>query len=389
MIMANLTKKWLLALAMTLPLGAHADEQSPFEFSGTGFLTLGIGKMLSGNAATVLDRTCPCFIADYAQGAIYTGDSGLQFGPDSKLGLQGTAKLAGSAFSVTAQAATRGAKNGQVDLGWLYGSYDLTDSTVVQFGRKRLPMFYYSDIQDVGFALPWTHLPPQQYGWEAVNYNGINVLHRTRLGEWATTLNVLAGSERVSNSGYWKVYNGTQSNTSVSWDKILGGELSFAKDWFETRFVYIQSETSRVATNAFTPSSDSSQNGGITQQQIYSAAFNVDLEDWLLRSEILYINRPGANYRDHSFLVAGGKRFGNWLLMATTSTYRSEAVESMGANPLAQESHRSESITVRYDLNESSDVKIQLDQQTDFSGTQWTPRYGDALLLTAAYDKVF
>jgi hypothetical protein len=380
---------------LLLSASVSAAQDSIVEFSGSGFLTIGAGKMLSGTTATVLDRQCPCFVADYAQGAVYDGASGWQFAPDSKLGLQGNAKFNDTPFSVTAQAVARGSHNGQADIDWLYGNFQLNDSTDIQFGRKRLPLFYYSDIQDVGFAIPWTHLPPQQYGWEAVNYNGINILHRTRWSNWAATINVLAGRETVADSGYAKIYNGTNSKTSVTWNNIFGGEFSLVKNWFETRLVYIQSETSRVnssgkwdsATQSFIANTDPFYQGKVTRQNIYSVAFNVDTDNWLIRSEFLLIDRPGAEFRDHAQLLAAGRRFGSWLLMATASDYRSEA---MGAgDPTAQESHFSRSVTVRYDIDEASDFKVQVDNQKDQGGINWSPRYGDSQLLSVAYDRVF
>ncbi len=366
-----------------------AEQLGGINFTGSGFLTLAAGKMLGGTSATVLDRNCPCFTSDYAQGSVYDESSALKFGPDSKLGLQGTANIIDSPFSATAQVVARGTENGRADVEWLYGNYNLSANTDIQLGRKRLPMFYYSDIQDVGFAMPWTHLPPQMYGWEVVNYNGANITHRDRWGEWAATMNMLAGNENVEDSGYWKVYNGQQSQSSVKWDHIFGGDLSLVRDWFEMRLVYIQSDTSRVITNSVTPVSDPFLLGNVTQQKIYSVAFNIDTNDWLARSEFLVIDRPGADFRDHAQLGAVGRRFGHWLLLATISEYRSEAIVSMGADPQGQEAHTDRALTLRYDLNDASDVKVQIDDQKDQGGINWSPRYGDAQLLTMAYDRVF
>jgi len=383
------------AVMFAVPV-VHGEQIGGVEFSGTGFLTVGVGKMLGGTRAAVLDRNCPCFIADYAQGAVYDGSSGLQWGADSKLGLQGTATLPNANFSVTAQAVAHGAHNGNIDLEWLYGSYQLTDNTAIQFGRKRLPMFYYSDIQDVGFALPWTHLPPQFYGWEAVNYNGVNIRHQTRWGNWAATINALAGNENVSDSGYWKIYNGKRSRTRAKWSNIIGGDLTLAKDWFETRLAYIKSDTQRESftiwddvSQNYVPATDPSLPGNGTRQNIYGIALNMDPGDWIFRGELLRINRPGATYKDYSQLVGIGHSFGEWQLMATASHYRGEAVVAMGGDSQGQENHTNRSLTLRYNLTHTSDIKVQLDSQKDQGGSNWTPRYGDARLLTLSYDVIF
>lgn len=353
--------------------------------------------MLGGTHGQVLDKHCPCFIADYAQNAIYTERGGLQFGPDSKLGLQGTATLPDPRFSATAQVVSRGSQNGSADLEWLYGTYRLTENTSIQAGRKRLPLFYYSDSQDVGFSLPWTHLPPQVYGWEAVNYNGINVQQRGQWREWDFSINVLAGSEHVRDSGYWKIYNGQSSQTNVDWENILGGNMTFTRDWFETRLAYIQSDTHRhnsnggwdSATGQLIPTSDPFLSGISTRQKIYTAAFNADFEDWELMSEFLFIDRPGAKFKDHANRLGATRHFGEWEATFNVSEYHSQAVTSLGADSQGQESHIDRSLTVRYFLTPQSDVKVQLDVQRDRGGINWSPRYGDARLLTLAYDRIF
>lgn len=375
----------------------QAETTNEWNFHGSGFLTVGAGFMLGGSHGQVQDMQCPCFVSDYAQNAIYKERGGLQLGPDSKLGLQGTATLPDPRFSVTTQAVLRGSEGGHIDLEWLYGTYHITDNTSIQVGRKRLPLFYYSDSQDIGFSLPWTHLPPQLYGWEAVNYNGINLQHRNQWGEWDVSANVLAGSEHVRDSGYWKIYSGQSSRTDVDWKNILGGNVILTKDWFETRLAYIQSSTQRhnvggvwnSTTQSYVSSTDPFLNGNTTRQKIYTVAFNIDYANWVLLSEFLYIDRPGANFKDHANRFGITRRFGDWEATANVSEYHSQAVTALGADSQGQESHINRSLTVRYFLTSQSDIKMQLDMQHDRGGINWAPRYGDARLLTLAYDRIF
>ncbi len=386
----------LLVLTFFSSAAVSAEDLNGWAFAGSGFLSLTAGKMFGGTRGAVLDKSCPCFIADYAQNAIYDGRSGMQFSPDSKLGVQGTATLPDPRFSVTAQAISRGAENGAIDIEWLYGTYALDDNTLIQAGQKRLPIFYYSDSQDVGYALPWTHLPPQVYGWEVTNYDGINVQHHDQWGDWDILVNGLAGNSHVNNSGYWKIYNGQISTTNVNWKNIIGGNMTLTHDWFEARLAYIQSETQRVtngvwnnATQTLVSSTDPFMNGNITRQRIYTAAFNVDYEDWRLMSELLFIDRPGANFKDHASDLGVMRRFGTWEAMVNISEYHSQAVIALGGDPLGQESHIDRMLNARYYLSPQSSVKVQLDLQHDLGGINWAPRYGDSKLLTLAYDRIF
>ena len=381
---------------------AYADDTSGVEFSGSGFLTVGVGHMLGGTRANVADRDCPCFIADYAQAGVYDGRGGLQWKPDTKLGLQGSAYFANRRLSITSQVVSRGARDGKVNLEWLYAGYKLTDNVTIQVGRKRLPMFYYSDTQDIGFALPWAHLPPQLYGWDAVNYNGVNVAVQHSLNDWSATLNVLAGSETFKDSGYWKIYLGRQSKTDVKWKNIFGADLTLSKDWLETRLVFIQSDTQTKIVDKGTWDPTVGAYDGVLdteffpdppfKQRIHGLAINVDRDNWLLRGEWIRIDRPGQSFRDYATIVGAGYRWGKWQPFVTYSRYWGQAVEDRFGNPpdsSALEGHDTLALTLRYDLTTSSALKLQYDHQTDRSGPNWSPNYGDSRLLTATYDMVF
>ncbi|WIM06177.1 MAG: hypothetical protein OHM77_02465 [Candidatus Nitricoxidivorans perseverans] len=385
-------------LLSTTAVQAQSPLASPaFAFSGSGFLTLGAGRMLGGHRDDVGNRECPCYPVDYGQGGIYDGRGGLQWGPDSKLGLQGTASLTGTDLSVTAQAVMRGARDGKTNLEWLYASYRLNERITLQAGRKRLPMFYYSDIQDVGFALPWTHLPPAVYGWEAVNYDGLNLLYQDHWGGWSSTLNLLAGGEHRKESGYYKITDGRRNRTDVKWDNIAGGDLTLAKDWFEARLVYIQSHTRKKSVTGYwdrglgdlDSATIDADFGPAARQKIHGIALNADWRDWLVRGEFIYISHPGLNYRDYAQQVAVGHRLGRWQPTLTWTRYKQGAVLDQGADPAAMEAWTVRTFTLRYDLTGTSALKVQFDDKREQSGPDYAYRFGNSRLLTFTYDRVF
>lgn len=389
-----------------IPSLGSATEFGGIDFNGSGFMTLGLGHMLGGSSGSASDFRKPFFVADYAQGGVYEGKGGLQWKPDSKIGVQGVATLPDKRFSVTGQLVSRGAREGAVNLEWLYASFKVNDNFTLQAGRKRIPMFYYSDTQDIGVALPWTHLPPQLYGWEAVNYNGVNLAYRGQWAGWDASANLLAGNESKKESGYWKVYRGRNNRTDIRWDHILGGDLTLGKDWFETRLVYLQSQlrqqnvSGSLDTDPASPTfgsyvgAESSFSSPAGKQKIYGITFNVDYENVLVRSEFIRISHDDAlAYTDLAQILGAGYRFGKWTPMVTVSNYRSQANASAGSDPSGQEAHRTQSLTLRYDLSTSSDIKIQYDLQKDRSGANYTVdgfnRFGNARLLSATYDVVF
>ena len=388
-------------LLMTASMVQAAQE---LEYSGSGFYTLAAGKMLGGTRSNVMDYNCPCFISDYAKAGVYDGRNSLQWSPDSKLGLQGNASYHN--FSLAAQVVAHGA-SGSADIEWLYGSYALSDKFTLQAGRQRLPMFYYSDVQDMGFILPWTHLPPGPYGWEAVNYNGLNLRYQDRWLGWQSNMNLLMGSESNHDSGYYKVTGyGRQSQSSIKWSHILGGDLSLSRDGLETRLVYIQSDTQQnMVSNGwdFDPASPTYQTYAIppgpinppAKQQIFGLAFNADMQNWLLRTEFNQINHPGLGFRDHAELVGIGYRLDKWKPMLTWSEYRGTTVNSgllPDALPFPATLQQTITLTLRYDLTNSSALKLQYDSQTDHSDPAYKDYgyyLGSSRLLTVAYDRVF
>ncbi len=392
---SNFLKITALLFAL-MASNSHADDGP--EFSGSGFVTIAAGKILGGTSANVGDYNCPCFVSDYAESAIYEDTGGVQWAPDSKLGLQGRVAFDNQKFSVTAQAVAHGSNSGNMDLEWLYGSYQLNSQITFHAGRQRLPMFYYSDSQDVGFTLPWTHLPPWLYGWQVVNYNGASMSYQDQFGDWVANANLLAGNEHRKNSGYWKVYgNGRQSITDVNWTHIVGGDMTLSKDWFEARLVYLQSNTQDVnvngswnyATLSYDPPTGA---GPVADQRIYGFTLKANYQNWLLFNEFIYINHPGLTYNDFAQIIAAGYRYGKWLPMLTWDHYQGTVVTDgvlAGAPASTPNSEQTISLSLRYDLTTSSDLKLQYDSTSDNSDPGFNPRYGSSRLLTVAYDKSF
>jgi len=396
-----MNNKLLQAIALICALAtsnSYAVEGNGIEYAGSGFMTITAGKMLGGTSGNVGGYNCPCYVSDYAQAAIYDGRSGLQWAPDSKLGLQGSVFFDNQRFSLTAQAVSRGAGDGRADLEWLYASYKLNNKITLQAGRQRLPMFYYSDAQDIGFALPWTHLPTWLYGWQAVNYNGASMRYQDQFGDWSAIASLFGGNEHNKNSGYWKVYgNGAQSITNVNWTNILGSYLTLSKDWFEARVVYLQSNTQdQAVSNTFnftnmtydlapTPAP-------VAKQQVYGLTAKADYQNWQLYYELINISHPGLTYKDFSQNLAAGYRYGKWLPMLTWGEYWGKVVTEdvlPNAPPSIANSQQTYSLSLRYNLTTSSDFKLQYDITRDHSDSGFTPLYGSSNLLTIVYDKVF
>ena len=374
-------------IAFAVGAGPHAfaavgaNEPGPIEFTGSGFLSVVAGKVLKGNhdAATDLGYACPCFISDYAQNGVYEHGA-WRLSPDSRLGLQGTASAQGGRYSVTAQAVARGSKGGAVDLEWLYGTAELNSDWTLQVGRKRLPLFLSSEVQDVGLALPWTHLPPQLYGWDVVNFNGASLSYRHSVGDWLANAQVLYGNETARDAGYWQIYNGKGTRTDSRWSNIVGAEVKMSYDWFDVRAVLVQSTTSNRQVSA-----GETNFSAPAHQRIHGLSFNADDGRWVGRAEFLYIDRREDYGYDHAQLYAAGYRFGSMLALLSYSNYRQTTNPDAGP----AEGHSTHSAVLRYELGRSSAVKLQYDIWRDKTAPGYSTMHGDVHLVTIGFDKVF
>jgi predicted porin len=108
---------------------------------------------------------------------------------------------------------------------------------------------------------------------------------------------------------------------------------------------------------------------------------NVDKDDLVVRSEFSKIDQSSQRGTYSGYLVGAGYRFGKILPMVTVSRFN-----SFGGNGVAQEVDRNISLTLRYQVNDSSFLKVQVDRSRwDFlNGTDNTRK-----LVTVSYDFTF
>lgn len=372
-------KPLILAGICLPPLSpAHA-----FEFDGSGFLTLATGKMLHGGTSDAF------FVSDYGQGAIYANGRGWSMGQDSKLGLQGTATF-DRGWSISGQVVIRGAYGTKADLEWLYATYRVLENLTLQAGRKRLPLFYYSESQDVGLTLPWLRVPTPAYGWDVVNFDGASLTWRNEIGRWNSVAEVFYGNETRRDNPYLKIYNGRSANWDEKWTEIRGLSWTISRDWLELRASYAASGL------RYWDSQDRENTIVATQQSFKSLALAIDRDNWLVRGELSKIDRPNFHEHDWAALLGVGYRIGKWLPMVTFARFYGNYLDGR-----PNERFDDASLSLRYDLTSSSSVKVQFDAFKDRSDAGITcyqdpvdcvsgsQRYGNSRMIGVSYDAVF
>lgn len=355
--------------------GLAAQGANAVELSYSGFATVGAGKVLSGANKQYLDIKCPCYVANWPQMGVYDRD--VSFDPDTRAGLQITAKI-DDKLSFTTQIEGQGSNEFEPNIDWAYGTYDVTNTVSVQAGRKRLPLFQYSDYFNVGYAYPWIRPPADLYGWQIVAYNGANVMYRTNINNIGVTANVWAGREADSdNELLGKLYYGVR--TEETWKNIFGGYVDFNFDAFSVRAVAMTNKVDRWLHET----AGRTLNKDGVRQNFYGLSANVDWKNIVVRTELNRFVRPDEPKDIYdSYLVGVGYRFGNVLPMVTYSDFK----QNFRFNPAENEIHNTTTFSLRWDFRPDMAFKLQYDHFKDKSAFDFV---GNSKTLAASIDMVF
>ncbi|MEW5681416.1 MAG: hypothetical protein AB1780_03475 [Pseudomonadota bacterium] len=369
-----------VVFTVSMLLYPASRAQGELNYSVNGFGTIAVGKVVSGdvNNANYVSYQCPCFITDYNNGGIYEDDEGWRFDQESRLGVQLNVNF-NDKLSFVTQVMAR-AVDSELSLEWAYLSYQLSDKFTLQAGRKRIPLYFYSEFQDVGFAYNWLRPPQTLYGWEASNYNGANIRYNDNVRDWSLTANLYAGKETVDNAPYNDLYDVVSQDSK--WDKIRGLDVELNRDWFTARLIYMTSEnsaTERPDSNAFYSPP--------TEQTVVGLSLNADFGDWFVLSEMNVNKREdkadSLTIRSPATMLAVGYRTGNWTPFVSWSRFWDK---SNNLDLYEPERFTDTSFTLRYDLGASSAIKAQINRLQDKSLYDFV---GDTTVFAMSYDFIF
>lgn len=369
--MARSTRLSALAGILALPTCVMAEQSLVL----SGFATITAGSVIDGGRNAPLTGNpsveCPCIVTDWANNGIYQ-KSTPDLSPDSKLGAQLVYRISNK-LSATGQLVSRGTSP-RPDLQWAYASWTPDDHWQLDAGRKRIPLYFYSDFQDVGFAYPWVSPPGELYGWESTNYDGANLRYRSSLGSMDYSTSFFGGSERVKDNPYVETYSTTPTETR--WDNLIGGDVTISQDWWTLRAVYAKTDVSFI---------DSDTGTTLQAMEAYGLAFNASFENWFLLTEVGKNNRNYINdgYRVSApaYSIGAGYKINDKLtIFANTARYEEDSTdEASYNNPYIYSTH---TLSLRWMINTHQSLKLQLDKHEDGS-----PDYsGDSTLVRLSWD---
>lgn len=360
-------KKLLVSSAIAMAL-ASTSAIADIEISG--FASITGGKVLSGDGTPQFGNDDPTFLADYPLVSAYTDE--WAFDQESLFGLQFSSDLS-EGLSVTAQLVGRGANEWKPEFEWAYVSYELNENWTLQAGKKRLPLFYYSDFYDVGYAYTWIRPPADTYTWQMFNYNGVNALYNDEWAGWSVSGNLYTGSEDSKDNKLLGEYF-FNAETREVWKDIYGGVFSATQDWFEVRVTHMQYTNEREINGETVEWNGSSQRDG----KFYGLSMNFDFDSYFILTELNKVELGDEEF--DSYMVSAGYRIGEFTPFVSYSDFEGSGIED-------PEAHNTTSAGVRYDFHDSAALKVQYDIVKDNSFENAVS--GDAKALSVSIDLVF
>ena len=346
-----------------------------------GFISVIGGEVLSGSFNGNLggqNYKCPCYVADWANAGVYTRDFSLK--PQSHVGLQADYTI-NPQLSLTGQVIIRGTETNP-SIQYAFADYKIDEQWDVHIGRERIPLFYYSIFQDLGLAYPWISPPSEVYGWEATNYNGISARYKGSLNGVSVGAELYTGFEYIHQDVYLELNSYPQSE--VHWKNMIGGTVELSHDFWTVRGNAMTSQVNWEDQNGTPP---------VMQRiRLFGAAVNLDFDNWFVVSEAGEFDRNfySFGYTELSpfYTVGVGVRFGAWTPVFNYAkffdhyTYQKPGVPIQGDDPYA-----GWGMTLRYDIDTSSAIKIQYDKVQDLSPE--SNFFGNSKVLRLSYDRVF
>ena len=324
-----------------------------------GFGSVAVGTVVEGDE----------FLADFPKTGVY--DTDLSINPDTTLGVQLSSYFSED-FSLITQVAVHGANDYEPDLDWLYLNYYLTPELSLQAGRKRLPLYYYSDYFDVGYAYYWIRPPPDVYTWQITNYNGISLLYETALGQWDTSLNLYYGSEESEDNELLSLL--FDASVDESWKNMIGIVGTISNYWLEIRLTHMQGLIDRKISGVSVLNE--------VEQQFYGMSVNLTFDHLLILTEFNNYRQPDNDVDYDAFLLSFGYQIGELTPHITRSGFRQE-INALGND----EKHTTTSVGLRWDMVENIAAKVQYDKVEDDGVV--VPVKGDSRSITFAVDFVF
>lgn len=352
----------------------------------------GYGSIIAGKTlGTVNDPLNPgqkrdeILTADFYDVGQYNND--LTFKAESILAVQGTYRF-NNKLSFTAQLVAKGVDDFKPEFDWYYVTYQANEDWTFMAGRRNIPMYYFSEFAEVGYAYPWMRPPSNLYWWQVTQFDGAHAMYSFEIGDYSNTITAFYGNEysddNVEMLYYDKLYGGTARTVNEYWTDIAGFNWNMSGDFFDLRFVYFQNDRDRETIQ---------QDGSISPYTPFSQQFigfggQVNISDFTILFDMNYVE-----YDD-----AVGTEFPTYLISVVYNidefqpyvSYSKADHERSNVPAEDLEEHYMLSYGLRYDFYSNVAFKVQYDTFVDQGdkATGWA-YHGDSRTISMGIDFVF
>lgn len=375
----------LSKLALAVMLLASATCQADIKFSGYGSVVAGrtLGTVEDPlNPGTMRDEI---FTADFYDVGQYHND--WTFKAESVFALQIVADIYDD-LKVTAQMVAKGVDNFSPEFDWFYLTYQINPEWTLMAGRRNIPMYYYSEFSEVGYAYPWVRPPANLYWWQVTQFNGIHAMYNSTIGDYSSSVVLFYGNEYSYNNKemnyYEQLYQTGASKVDEFWTNIRGLNWNISGDIFDVRLVYFKNDRDRTV---FFPDGTSEIRTPFDQTFMgFGGSVNVDpftlLFDW---NHVKYSDARGTVFP--TYLVSVVYTYQDYQPYIS---YSKADHERKNVPTKDLEEHFLLSYGVRYNFNPSAALKVQYDHFVDQGDkpTGWA-YHGDSDTVSVAVDFVF
>ena len=377
--------KHLSVIAVLVFLWISSSAHAELQISGYGSLIA--GKTLG----TVNDPLNPgqtrdeILTADFYDVGQYDND--LTFNAESILAVQGRYAF-NDKVSLTAQLVAKGVDDFEPEFDWYYLTYFASDNLTLMAGRRNIPMYYFSEYSEVGYAYPWMRPPSNLYWWQVTQFNGVHAMYSFEWGDYSNTVTVFYGNEysddNVEMLYYDRLYGGNAQTVNEFWTDIAGMNWNLSGDSFDLRFVYFQNDRDRETIQ---------QDGSIDPYTPFSQTFiglggTVWLGDFTLLFDMNFVDYDDAQGTEFPTYLLSVVY--NWGEIKPYVVYSKADHERTKVPTEDLEEHYVLGVGVRYDVMSNIALKFQYDKFEDqgHEPTGWA-YHGDAEAITVGVDFVF
>ena len=391
-----------ILLSVLYSLTATAD----IKFSGYGSIIAGQTLGTGDDPINAGQKRDERLVADFYDVGFYTND--VTFKAESIFALQSEMDV-GPGFKVTAQLVAKAVDDFQPEFDWYYLTYQASERLTLMAGRRNIPMYYFSEYSEVGYAYPWMRPPSNLYWWQITQFNGIHARYDFDIGEYSSAVTVFYGNEYSKDNPEMKYYeelygNATQSVDEI-WTDILGVNWSVTGDTFDVRFVYFQNHRDR---DLYRPSIVASTDGtgavipnqydyvlAVTSNDPFSQTFigvggSVDVNMLTILFDMNFVEYDDTHGTQFpTYLLSGVYNIDKYQPYISYSKADHKRTKGAGKTDDLEE-HYILGLGVRYNFLPKASLKVQFDHFEDEGDEASGWRYhGNSDTITAGVDFIF